>query len=90
MTLLLRVIYWRKMSFVALLSDPSTPKLDNCLQYETYNFAHYIKNILDVPAMFVFCIVIDVVNEMQMSFSATTVLSYLPREQTLQICVQEI
>ena len=54
------------MSPVWLLSQPPTPKFDNFLQFETYEFAHNIPNILDIPAIFIFCIAFDVINVMQM------------------------
>ena len=66
-----------------------TPKFDNHLHYETHDFAHNITVILDIPAMFVFCVGFDVINEMQMSFSTKTVFSYLPRDQPWK-CVQGI
>ena len=79
-----------KISSVWLPSQPPTPKFDIFLQYETYDFAHNITNISYSPAIFIFSIVLDVINEMQMLFAARTVSSYLPREQTLKIYVQEI
>ena len=66
------------------------PKFDNFLQYETYDFAHDITNILDIPTIFISCIVLDAMNEMQMLFTARAASSYLPRDQTLKIYVQEI
>ena len=78
------------MSSVWLLSQPPTPKFDNFWQYDTYGLAHNITNILDIPAIFIFCLVFDIMNEMQMLFAARTVSSYLPRDQTLKIYVQEI
>ena len=75
------------MVFVWLLSQPPIPKSDNFLQYETYDFAHNITNILYIPAIFIFCIVFDVMNEMQMLFDVRTVSSYPPRDHTLKIYV---
>ena len=73
-----------------LLCQPPTPKFDIFLQYETYNFAHNIPNISDIPGIFIFYIGFDIINEMQMLFAVRTVSSYLPREQTLKIYIQEI
>ena len=73
-----------------VIPQPPTPKFDNFLQYETYDFAHNITNILDISAIFIFCIAFDVINEMQMLFAARTLSSYLPRDQTLKIYAQEI
>ena len=78
------------MSSVWLLSQPPTPKFDNFLQYETYDFAHNITNILYFPAMFIFYIVFDAINAMQMLFAVRIVSSYLPKDQTLKIYLQEI
>ena len=56
-----------------------------------HDFAHHITNILDIPAIFIFCIAFDVINEIQMLFAARTLSSYLPRDQTLKIyAAQEI
>ena len=79
-----------KMFFVRLLSQPLPQNMAFFLQYETYDFAHDITNILGIPAIIIFCIVFDVTNEMQMLFAAKTMSSYLPRDQTLKIYVQEI
>ena len=56
----------------------------------TYDFAHYIANIWDIPAIFVFCRVFGVVYNMQMLFYENTVLSNCPVDQTLKICVKEM
>ena len=68
--------------------NPLPPKSDNFLQ--TYDFAHNITNILDIPDIFIFCIILDAMNEMQMLFAVRTVSSHLPRDLTLKICVHEI
>ena len=78
------------MSSVWLLSQPPTPKFYNFLQYETYDFAHNITNILYFPAVFIFFVVFDVINAIQMLFAVRIVSSYLPRDQTLKIYVLEI
>ena len=79
-----------KMLFAWLLSQPPTPKFDNFLQYATYDFAHNITHILDIPAIFIFYIEFDAMYEMQMLFAVRNVSFYLPRDQTLKIYVQEI
>ena len=83
----IQCIGW-KNSFVWLLSQSS--KFDIFWQYETYDFAHNVTNILDIPAIFIFCIVLDAMNKMQMLFDARTVSSYLPRYQALTIYVREV
>ena len=77
---------------ICVITFPApTPKFDIFLQYETYDFAHNITNSLDIPAIFISCIVFDVINEMQMLLATRTVSSYLPcRDQTLKIYIQEI
>ena len=56
----------------------------------TYDFAHYIANILDIPVIIVFCRVFGVIYNMQMLFYGNTVLSNCPMDQTLKICVKEM
>ena len=75
---------------VTLLSQPPTPKFDHFSQYATYDFAHYIANIWDIPAIFVFCKVNGVIYNMQMLFDVNTVLSHFPLDQTLKIYVKEM
>ena len=93
MTLYLRVIfcvYVEKCRLCDYFPKPLPQKLDNCLQYETYDFAHNITNILDIQAIFIFYTIFDVMNEMQMLFASRTVSSYFPSYQTLKIYTQEI
>ena len=75
-------------ALVWLLSHPPTPKFYNFSQYVTYDFAHYIANMWDIPAIFVFCRLFGVIYNMQMLFYGNTVLSYCPMVQTLQIYVK--
>ena len=63
------------MPFVGLLSQPLTTKFDIFLRCGTYDFAYNITNVLYIPAIFIFCLVFDARNEMQMSLSATNVSS---------------
>ena len=74
----------------ALLSQPPTPKFYNFSQYVTYDFAHYIANIQDIPAIFVFCRVFGVIYNMQLLFYGNTVLSNCPIDPTLKIYVKEM
>ena len=64
------------MSFVWLLSNPY-PKIWQLLQCNTYDFAHNITISLDIPAIFVFCMIFEVIDEIMMLFAAKTVLSNL-------------
>ena len=47
-----------------------------------------LQKIWDIPVIFVPCRVFGVFNNMQTSFYGNTVLSYLPMDQPLQICVK--
>ena len=86
MAILLRVIFSALVEkIVKLLSQPPTPKFEHFLQCKTYDFVHNITNIVDIPAIFVFCIVFDDINEVQMLFATKTVSSYFPGNQTLKI-----
>ena len=75
---------------MTLLSQPPTPKFYNFSQFATYDFAHHIANIWDIPAIFVFCRVFGVIYNMQMLFDENTVLSYLSIDQPMKICVKEM
>ena len=75
---------------VIIFSTPLPQNLTIFVQYETYDFAHNITNILDFPAIFIFYVVFDVINAMQMLFAVRIVSSYLPRDQTFKIYVQDI
>ena len=92
MTLLMRVRFSEfveKCHLCDYFPNPPTPIFDNFIQYETYDFARNITNILDFPAIFIFYVVFDVINVMQMLFAVRIVSFYLPRDQTLKIYVQE-
>ena len=80
-------MYCLKNVIYVIIFPTPYPQIWQFLQYETYDFAHDITNILDIPAIYIFCIAFDVIYEMQMLFAAGVVSSYLPRDQTLKIYV---
>ena len=84
------LVYWLKNVICVITFLTSNPKIWYFLHYETYDVAHNITNMSDIPAIFIFWIEFDVVNEMQMLFAAKILLCYLPRDQILKIYVQEI
>ena len=55
-----------------------------------YDFAHSIANIWDIPVTVVFCTVLGVVNNMKTLFNGNTVLSYLPVDQLVKVCVKNL
>ena len=92
-TLYLRVIFSvlvEKCRLCDHFPNPLHQKLNNSLQYETYDFAHNITNILDIQAIFIFYIEFYVTNEAQMLFASRTLSLYFPWYQTLKIYIQEI
>ena len=52
-------------------------------------FCSWYCNIWDIPVIFVFSTVFGVVNNIQTSFYGNTVLSYLPMDKPLEICVKQ-
>ena len=54
-------MYWLK-NVICVITFPSpTPTIDNFWQYDTYDLAHNITHILDIPAIFisVFCLMLS-------------------------------
>ena len=83
-------MYCLKNDIYVITFPTPYPKIWQFLQYHTYDFVHDITNILDIPVLFIFCIVFDAINEMQMLFAVRTVLSYLPRTKSWKYMSQEI
>ena len=83
------LMYWLKKGICIITFPTPYPKILLFSQYVAYDFTHDIANIWDIPVIFVFCTVFGVVNNMQTSFYGNTVLSYLPMDQPLKICVKQ-
>ena len=71
MALWLRVVFSVLVEKCHLCDYFPTPLAQNLaiLQYETYDFAHNIPYIVDIPAIFIFYTAFGVINEMQMLFA---------------------
>ena len=76
------------MAFIWLLFQPLPQTLKIVTQLNLW-IAHEIANILNIPAVFVFRKVFDLINEMQLLFGTKTVLSYLRMDHNLKIYVHE-
>ena len=83
------LVCWLKNGIGVITSLNPTPKFCHFQQYATYGFVHGIGNILDIPAIFVFCTVFGAISDMHMSFHGNTVSSYFPKDQALKICVKK-
>ena len=87
------LVNWLKRGFGVITFPNPYPKIllfFTVCGYVIYDFAHDIANIWDIPAIFVSCRLFGVIYDIQMLFDVNTVLSYLPMDQPLKICVKEM
>ena len=84
------LVYWFIRGIGVVTFQTPTPKFYNFSQDVTYDFARYIANIRDIPAIFLFCRVFGVIYNMQILFYGNALLSNCPMDQTLKICVKEM
>ena len=75
---------------ICVITFPTpTPKFYYFSQYVLDDFAHDIAKLLRYTSQFCFLYSLCVIDNTQTSFYGNTVLSYLPMDQPLKICVKQ-